>query len=236
MKKYLSLILAVIMLLSLAACSGNGGQTANATQEPTEAPTAEPTEEPMLKIGDTYSGEIVDITINSVSYIDKIENGIYRSFGPYNSKNKSLSILAEEGYSFVKIDFSYNYHGKTTGTYWFLFYLDYDDGYTFGSLKDHSKNTPSSGVGFSEYYTINKSHTSITVDDPLTDNHGTATAYLVINNSAINTDKPLVIKTLVPKVLSTNSSGPDQNSISYEQFMNNANNTDKFEMVEFSIG
>ena len=45
MKKFLSLLLAAMMLLSFAACSG-GGKTAEATQEPTEAPTAEPTEEP----------------------------------------------------------------------------------------------------------------------------------------------------------------------------------------------
>ena len=46
MKKIMSLLLAAVMLLSFAACSGNGGgQTAEATQEPTEAPTAEPTPE-----------------------------------------------------------------------------------------------------------------------------------------------------------------------------------------------
>lgn len=45
MKKLLSLVLAALMLLSFAACSGNGGQTANGTQEPTEAPTPEPTPE-----------------------------------------------------------------------------------------------------------------------------------------------------------------------------------------------
>ena len=45
MKKLMSLLLAAVMLLSFAACSNNGGKTAEATQEPTEAPTAEPTEE-----------------------------------------------------------------------------------------------------------------------------------------------------------------------------------------------
>lgn len=44
MKKLMSLLLAAVMLLSFAACSGNGGgQTAEATQEPTEASMAEPT-------------------------------------------------------------------------------------------------------------------------------------------------------------------------------------------------
>ena len=41
MKKLMSFMLAVIMLLTLAACGGNGGQTANATQEPTAIPTQE---------------------------------------------------------------------------------------------------------------------------------------------------------------------------------------------------
>lgn len=47
MKKLLSLVLAALMLLSLAACSGKEGNANEATQVPTEASTAEPTAEPV---------------------------------------------------------------------------------------------------------------------------------------------------------------------------------------------
>lgn len=79
MKKLMSLLLAAVMLLSFAACSGNGGKTAEKTQEPTEAPTAEPTEEPTeaptpepteepepkYAIGDTVSTDIMSLKLEA---------------------------------------------------------------------------------------------------------------------------------------------------------------------------
>lgn len=73
MKKFLSLLLAAMMLLSFAACSG-GGKTAEATQEPTEAPTAEPTEEPketmeemLAEAAEVDFGDITHESINNLA-------------------------------------------------------------------------------------------------------------------------------------------------------------------------
>lgn len=70
MKKIFALMLAALMLLSFAACSGNGGQTANATQEPTEGPTAEPTEEPKMS-----KEEMLEIAVEAKDF--EINNAIY---------------------------------------------------------------------------------------------------------------------------------------------------------------
>ncbi len=73
MKKLLSLVLAALMLLSFAACSGNsgkGGQTANATKEPTEASSAEPTKEPKMS-----KEEMLEIAVEAKDY--EINNAIH---------------------------------------------------------------------------------------------------------------------------------------------------------------
>ncbi|MBQ1892720.1 MAG: hypothetical protein II155_01295, partial [Clostridia bacterium] len=73
MKKILSIILAALMLLSFAACSGNGGQTAEKTQEPTEAPTAEPTEEPRMSM-DEMLEVAVEATVDNIYYATVYDN------------------------------------------------------------------------------------------------------------------------------------------------------------------
>ena len=55
MKKILSLILAAVMLLSLAACGGDGVDTTPATNAPTNAPTDAPTNPPAADEVYTYS-------------------------------------------------------------------------------------------------------------------------------------------------------------------------------------
>ena len=67
MKKLMSLLLAAVMLLSFAACSGNGGgQTAEVTPEPTEAPTAEPTEEPIKTKEELLSSSDIEATMSEL--------------------------------------------------------------------------------------------------------------------------------------------------------------------------
>lgn len=74
MKKIMSLLLAAVMLLSFAACSGNGGgQTAEATQEPTEAPTAEPTEEPRMSMEEMLE-VAVEATVDNIFYATVYDN------------------------------------------------------------------------------------------------------------------------------------------------------------------
>ena len=67
MKKLMSLLLAAVILLSFAACSGNGGgQTAEVTPEPTEAPTAEPTEEPIKTKEELLSSSDIEATMREL--------------------------------------------------------------------------------------------------------------------------------------------------------------------------
>lgn len=58
MKKMTSILLAAVMLLSFAACSGSSGGPAGTTAEPTAEPTAENTE--MSKLDILKSAELVD--------------------------------------------------------------------------------------------------------------------------------------------------------------------------------
>lgn len=111
MKKLMSLLLAAVMLLSFAACSGNGGKTAEVTPEPTEAPTAEPTEEPTeaptpepteepiqateISIGQSVSLPFVEMEFSSYEIKpdirQSIKSGIVtRTFGPQPESGKQF--------------------------------------------------------------------------------------------------------------------------------------------------
>ena len=214
MKKLLSLVLAALMLLSFAACSGssgNGGQTANATKEP----TAEPTEEPMPKVGDTIHGKMFDITITGVSYPDKIENGFYHE--DPNGVRVS-DITTEEGYSMIRIDYSYSYHGKDTGRERFDFQLDYDNGYNPHSTGHFLPKRETGVVGLKEYYQTGVQYELPPISDALADNSGTGFYYFVVNNTVIeNTDKPLILIISMPTALYQDHYGElNDNALKFE--------------------
>ena len=109
MKKLMSFMLAVLMLLTLAACSGNGGQTANATQAPTEAPTAEPTEAiNPYTIANVITNEGNSVTISFDELIatydsnearfDKLYKGAKITFtGTVQYIKTNTSVCAKEG-------------------------------------------------------------------------------------------------------------------------------------------
>lgn len=89
MKKLMSLLLVAVMLLSFAACSGNGGgQTAEATQEPTEAPTVEPTEEPK-KTMEEMLAEAAEVDFGDITH--ESINNLARAKSLYCNKTLLLS-------------------------------------------------------------------------------------------------------------------------------------------------
>ena len=161
MKKIMALILALVLCLSLYACGGN-----DASDAPGKASE--------LKIGDTASGELFDVTLLSVEEVDKIENGyVWHMWSPAE-KTTYQDITAEEGYTIVKISYSYTYKGKETGEFGFGLMLDYDDGYTFDSLGGHALpaiDYSKSRVGFEEYYETGELGI-FAVSDPLNFNGG----------------------------------------------------------------
>ena len=182
MKKALSLILALVMCLSLCACS----KTTTGFSE--------------LKVGDTASGKLFDITIQSVETVDKIKNGFVKHVWSPVEDTTYRDITAKEGYTIVKITYSYKYKGKEKGDFKFELSLDYDDGYVFDSFGGHAlpalDNTIK--VGFEEYYDTGTLG-SFSIDDPLTFAGGEGHKYIFVNNEVLSdTDKALVLKVDVP--------------------------------------
>ena len=139
MKKLMSFMLAMLMLLTLAACSGNVPSSAASD----DVPIAEPTEEPTPKVGNTVHGQLCNLTVQSVEVVDKIEKAVkqvkYMSVqsGPSgmilsNPITTYLDLTAAKGCSIVKISFSFEYLGKSNGVLNFdKIELDYDKGYIF---------------------------------------------------------------------------------------------------------
>lgn len=96
MKKTITLLLTLVLCLSLCAC-GDGKAEAE----------GKPTESSELKVGDTAKGQLFDVTIQSVEPVEKIENGFVRHMWSPAEKTNYQDITAEEGYSIVKITYSY---------------------------------------------------------------------------------------------------------------------------------
>ena len=142
MKKIMVLILALALCLSLCACGGGN----DASKTPGKASE--------LKIGGTAAGELFEVTLLSVEAVDKIENGyVWHMWSPAE-KTTYQDITAEEGYTIVKISYSYTYKGKEAGEFGFGLTLDDDNGYTFDSLGGHALpaiDYSKSRLGFEEY-------------------------------------------------------------------------------------
>lgn len=195
MKKLLALMLAAALALSLVSCGGgndtpnNGGNT-----------TPEEPKDTLLKVGDTAQGQMFDVTVKSVEYIDSIPNGFLLDMWSPAVKQTYQDVTAEEGFTIVKITYSFTYNGKDTGEFYFGLTLDYDDGYTFNGLGEHALPAVTTGqkVGFEEkYVTGEKTHFS--VSDPLTYKGDEGVKYIIVNDEVIsNTDKPFVLKIDVP--------------------------------------
>ena len=196
MKKILALLLALILVLSLAACGEKTTPTEAITEETTET---EP-EETIFKVGDTAQGQICNITIQSVEYVDNIKDGFCIDMWSPTTKTTYKDLTAEEGYSIVKISYVFDYTGKETGELKVGFTIDYDDGYTFDGLGGHAlpeiTNTPK--VGFEEKYTTGAKN-YYNIEDALAFKDEEAIYYIIVNDEVKeNTDKSLVLKVDAP--------------------------------------
>ena len=203
MKKTISLLLALVLCLSLCAC-GDGKAEAE----------GKPTESSELKVGDTAKGQLFDVTIQSVEPVEKIENGFVRHMWSPAEKTNYQDITAEEGYTIVKVTYSYSYNGKEAGEFGFDLTLDYDNGYMFDGFGGHALPAIDSGVkvGFEEYYDTGVLG-SFAIDDPLTFKGAEAFNYIIVNNEVLsNIDKPLVLKVGIP----SSAWGYTQNQWGYE--------------------
>lgn len=192
MKKLLALLLALVMAVSLASCGG-GESSDNKSSESKDS---------TLKIGDTATGKLCDVTVNSVKFVNKIKDGITESIwlssGNSIDETKHYDITADKGYSIVKIDYSFKFKGKEKGELLFGFALDYD-GYTFDDIKENSEpKLETDGYGFEQEYTTGE-QTYFEVKDPMSFEGGKGIKYIIVNDKAKNnTDKPLLLKVDVP--------------------------------------
>lgn len=204
MKKLLALLLSALMCLSLAAC---GADSADDT-----ATTEETTAEALLTVGDTAQGSACNVTVTSVEFVDKIEDGYLNHMWSPTVKDTYQDVTAEEGYSIVKISYHFEYTGKESGVVPLRFVLNYDDGYTYETGYDFTEGWYSNGVGghalpviesktrvgFEESYVFG-SQTRIEISEPLEFQAIDAYAYIFINDAVkTNTDKSFVLELTVP--------------------------------------
>lgn len=91
MKRVLSFVIILVMAVSLAACTGQGGNTPDPTQEPTLAPTAEPTAKPAAKTAEPSPAPTEDPMPSREWFIDeawKLVEDINRIYGTTFEKDE----------------------------------------------------------------------------------------------------------------------------------------------------
>lgn len=180
MKKYIAALLALVMCLSLCAC---GEENDYPKQDTTETPTTIEAESLMLKVGETAHGKSGDVTITSVDFVDKIENGLLFNMWSPGKEQSYQDVTAEEGYSIVKISYNFEYTSKSSGYMNLTFSLDYDNGYIFEGI-DHAVPQSETGVGFERKYTFNQD-SLFEISDPLAFQGKESCYYIFVNNAVI---------------------------------------------------
>lgn len=211
MKKLLVLLLVALMSFSMVAC---GEETTNKDTAEDEITISE--ENTLLSVGDTAQGSSCNVTVTSVEFVDKIENGYLNHMWSPATKDTYQDVTAEEGYSIVKISYHFEYTGKEAGVIPLSFVLNYDDGYTFAGGYSFTEMSYSNGagghalpaidftktrVGFEEKYVFG-GQTRFEINDPLEFQETDAFTYIFVNDAVkTNTDKSYVLEVSVPSTV-----------------------------------
>ena len=207
MKKILVLLLLLLMTFSMVACG----------EENTNMDTTTVSEESTLfNVGDTVQGSSCNVTVTSVEFVDKIENGYLNHMWSPATKDTYQDVTAEEGYSIVKISYHFEYTGKEAGVIPLRLVLNYDDGYTFAGGYNFTEKSYSNGagghalpsidftktrVGFEEKYVFG-GQTRFEIIDPLEFQATDAFTYIFVNDAVkTNTDKSYVLEVSVPSAV-----------------------------------
>ncbi len=112
MKKTLSLLLALVMCLSLAACGGGNDtpaqdttETPTTTEAPTEMTTEVPTE-PVVKLalGETASTDLADFTLEASQFTYYVSNNSSNYYEPTEEPNPLYA--ASIGHCYVSLTFT----------------------------------------------------------------------------------------------------------------------------------
>ena len=195
MKKYISVFLIALMMISLFACGGAvKPEAVTFTEEPkvTEAPTPEPTPEPVYKVGDTVETDWAKLTVKSVSVVES-----YHSRGSTTKTTKA-------GHRFIEIYCSLVNTGKTTYSYFTnrtggrtcmtkdIVYIDYNEGFLF-DCKD-VQNTSHGNYGDSMFYTPTSNYMEL---EPLSGEFRFFVTICVPEEVITNTAAPLLLKCIL---------------------------------------
>lgn len=171
MKKVLALVLALVLVLSLAACGGVG-KSADST---------------VHSIGDTVKTDVAEVVVKNVSFVDTFNDCVSDSDHQYVSVTFSFKNIGKTTIS--QIDIS---NGFTAFVYEIPF-VDYNNGYCFyvGDVKASGHNYDKSLYG--------DERTLVDDLEPLSEAKSFTSAIYVPNEVAENTSAPLLIKIYVPK-------------------------------------
>lgn len=153
MKKFIALILALVLCLSLCACGGG-----NNTPETTEA-----TEPSIVKfaVGETASTEVIEFTLDSVEFADHLSLTPGDEYLTPIAADASGGLIPNEGKIFACFSFTVKNIGKVElwSTAYRAMNLVYSDGYTFEvDLSNNAVRTDSSIMQNVRYSVTRQNH------------------------------------------------------------------------------
>lgn len=141
MKKTISLFLALVMCLTLCACSAsNDAPKSNMNEEPpvvVEEPVAEPAEteaQTVYTMGDTVSNGMFEFTPTFEGFTDEVANWPDQDYMTPNgqiSGNNPFKASNEKVIMYFSGNVKYVGNSKSNETFWYDFTVDYDNGYLF---------------------------------------------------------------------------------------------------------
>ena len=195
MKKWIALLLALVMCLTLCACSGGD----NAAQQDGGDAAADG----LYQIGDTAEGAQFSFTLDAIRNLKYIEGGRLNHATESSTGKEKLvrhDVEPKEGYTILRLQFTVGYSGKEKQNIDLknCLTLDYDDGYTFTPAA-WNEPMPTTQDAFSGYYDFNDGDLELNISDPLGYKAELRTVYIFVNNEVVEqVDKPLVLKVDLP--------------------------------------
>lgn len=185
MKKVLALMLALVLVLSLAACGGSSNSEEKKTDTSSEAQTSEAVTDvakaTVYSIGDIITTDVAKAAVSKIEFAD--------SFGPCK---------LSDDYRFVCVSFSFENIGKND-LYFEYPYVDYNDGiqFKFENVDQITTDYARSVLLNSNKTLFNDNASSYTIK-PLSGEITCTCAICVPKEVVDNKDAPLLVRFRIP--------------------------------------